>query len=102
MIKPGVDLRGIQPQMAIAYTIASQIYAKYSDDGACVITSGVDGVHGANSLHYTGYALDLRTHNVSTVFQADLLEELRVALGKQFDVILEHDHVHLEFDPKGD
>lgn len=100
MIKSGVDLRGIQPQMAIAYAIASRVYLRYSDDGVCVITSGVDGVHGKDSLHYTGYALDLRIHNVHVTYHAELLEDLKLALGPQFDVVLEKDHIHVEFDPK--
>lgn len=98
MIKVGVDLRGLKPQMAIAYTIASQVYAKQK--ALCVITSGTDGKHGPNSLHYSGNALDLRT-NMLTKEQQDLvLRDLVVALGGQFDVVLESDHLHVEFDPK--
>lgn len=98
MIKAGVDLRGLTPQMAVAYTIASLIYHRYEQP--CWITSGSDGKHGPNSLHYQGKALDLRTRHL-TVEQIPLIHrELKIALGTQFDVVLEGDHLHIEFDPK--
>lgn len=104
-IKPGVDLRGLQPQMAIAYTIACEIYARHGSTGMCVITSASDGVHGPNSLHYKGLALDLRTNNIIDAFLPVIVRELTAALGEQFDVVFEdshgpNQHVHIEFDPK--
>jgi len=99
MIKTGVDLRGLQPQMAVAYSIAQGIYHEKAGV-PCVITSASDGKHGPQSLHYCGKALDLRTNHlrpdqVHTVFVA-----LKAALGVQFDVVLESDHIHCEYDPK--
>lgn len=99
MIKTGVDLRGIVPQMAIAYTIASAVYQRHCN-ALCVITSASDGKHGVNSLHYKGKALDLRTFNVPTAVLPLLVQSLKDALGAQFDVVLEADHIHVEFDPK--
>jgi len=96
MIKNGVDLRGLTPQMAIAYTIACKVYGQY----ACVITSGSDGKHGPNSLHYSGQALDLRTNNLPPQAVQSIVDRLKEALGAQFDVVLESDHIHIEFDPK--
>jgi len=98
MIKPGVDLRGLQPQMAVAYTICSTIYARYGT--RCVITSGSDGTHGPNSLHYVGKALDLRTHTLPGIQVPLVFKEIQEALGEQFDCINEPTHVHIEFDPK--
>jgi len=84
--------------MAIAYTIACLVYSKYK--AQCVITSGSDGKHGPNSLHYSGNALDLRT-NMLNPQEKDLVHrDLVVWLGGQFDVVLESDHIHVEFDPK--
>jgi len=98
MIKSGVDLRGLSPQMAIAYTIAALIYAGHGK--RCRITSGVEGKHGPNSLHYKGHALDLGTRDYQEQLQVMIRDELREALGGQFDVVLEATHLHLEFDPK--
>jgi hypothetical protein len=99
MIKAGVDLRGIAPQLAIAYTIASNIYQRHCNV-PCIITSASDGKHGVNSLHYKGKALDLRTYNLPTASVNLVVHSLKDALGEQFDVVLESDHIHVEFDPK--
>jgi hypothetical protein len=100
MIKPGVDLRGLVPQMAIAYIIACVVYNKHQCVEQCVITSGVDSVHGPNSLHPLGKALDLRTNTLSGDVALMIHHDLKQALGGQFDVVLEKDHIHVEFDPK--
>lgn len=96
MIKNGVDLRGLSPQMAIAYTIATKCYGQYD----CVITSASDGKHGPNSLHYKGCALDLRTRHLNGQQLQAIYAELKESLGDQFDVVLEADHIHLEYQPK--
>ena len=96
MIKSGVDLRGLTPQMAIAYTIACQCYGQYD----CVITSASDGKHGPNSLHYKGQALDLRTRHLNGQGLQAVYLKLKESLGEQFDVVLESDHIHVEWDPK--
>lgn len=97
MIKPGVDLRGLVPQMAIAYTIALYVYHETAQV-PCVITSGSDGTHGPNSLHYCGKALDFRTNNLRGPQVHPIYLALKKALGAQFDVVLESDHIHVEYD----
>lgn len=99
-IKAGVDLRGLAPQMAVAYAIAQHIY--WQEAGVpCVITSASDGKHGPNSLHYCGKALDLRTNSLRPEQVHPVFMALKNALHPGgFDVVLETDHVHVEFDPK--
>jgi len=99
MIKPGVDLRPLVPQMAIAYTIACRIYREQANQ-VCVISSGAEGEHMVNSLHPLGKALDFRIRTLTGVQQQAILLSLRHALGAQFDVVLEPTHLHVEFDPK--
>ena len=94
MLKNGVDLRGLSPQMAIAYTIACKCYGQYD----CVITSANDSKHGPNSLHYKGQALDLRTRHLNGQGLQSVYHKLKESLGEQFDVVLESDHIHLEWD----
>ena len=67
----------------------------------CVITSASDGKHGPNSLHYKGKALDLRTKNLRPEQVHPVYVALNEALSPGgFDVVLETDHIHVEFDPK--
>ena len=100
MIKSGVDIRGLQPQMAVAYTIACWTYWDHSLPSQCVITSASDGTHMANSLHYKGLALDLRTRDMDPVTRMEIVHDLKARLGAQFDVVIESDHLHVEFQPK--
>lgn len=101
-LKPGVKLAGLSPQMALAAVIVQSVYGSAS----CTITSANDGKHSEKSLHYVGNALDFRTKD----FFGDktmLVSAIRSALGSEFDVVFEdeggvQEHVHVEYDVKGD
>jgi hypothetical protein len=101
-LKPGVKLTDLVPQMVLAARIIEGVYDNYRCE--CVITSGNDSKHGANSLHYKGRALDFRTKNYAGDKRA-LRDEIKEALGDDFDVILEdlggvNEHIHTEYEPK--
>ena len=98
MIKPGVDISGIRPELVIALMAAGKVYAKRGAE--LVITSAKDGKHGRGSLHYVGLAVDLRTKHLTNQQKVDITIDLRQALGAQFDVVSEKDHLHVEFQPK--
>jgi hypothetical protein len=99
MIKPGVSLKKLTPQMAVAYTIACFVYYKHTGTWT-KITSGDDSVHGKNSLHPAGKALDLHTNTLRPSQVHPIFTELATALGDEYDVVLEADHIHVEYDPK--
>lgn len=68
----------------------------------CVVTSGKDGKHSVNSAHYAGNALDLRIWGIDSymdlnVFGFHLAAALRRVCGDGFYVVLEGDHIHLEY-----
>lgn len=63
-------------------------------------TSGEDSVHGARSLHPSGNAADLRTFHIPEPLRQGFTTGLAVALGVEYDVVLEKDHIHMEYDPK--
>lgn len=65
-----------------------------------VITSGTDGKHMEGSKHYTGDALDLRTRNLTKKQQVQVMNALRKRLGPDYDLVMESDHMHLEYDPE--
>lgn len=62
------------------------------------ITSANDGKHMTNSLHYKNKAVDLRTRDMKNAKVVGW--EIKQYLGKDFDVILENDHLHIEYQPK--
>jgi len=65
------------------------------------VTSMVDGQHKKGSLHYLGAAVDLRTSDLSPDAARFWASEVMITLDPfGFDVILESDHLHIEFDPK--
>lgn len=96
-IKDGVDLRGLQPVMSVALDVSRDAYRKYGSE--VVLTSGRDGNHKANSKHYEGLAVDLRISNLGGK-EKSVFNEIKNALNEQWDVVLESDHIHIEFDPK--
>ena len=58
------------------------------------ITSIREGTHMPGSFHPSGRALDIRKPKAISI------HEIRNRLGTNFDVIEEHDHIHIEYDPK--
>lgn len=95
-LKEGVNLDGVSWRMFFAAIAAEKVYQKFGAE--LVITAGVDGKHMEGSLHYKGLALDLRTFNLKG-YETQVAEELRKELGDDYDVVLEGDHIHCEYDP---
>jgi len=93
-----VNPKGMSPQLLLALIIAEQIYKKHVKD--LVITSLNDGIHSDGSLHYEGNGVDLRTNFWSNEEAKIVADELRAALHDDYDVVLESNHIHLEYDPK--
>ena len=96
-IKPGVDLREIKPEIVVAMMLCEPVVSKHTE---FVVTSVCDGKHMPTSKHYSGMAIDIRTRDIPPAMLKPCLEEIKQALGSQFDAILEGDHIHVEFDPK--
>ena len=68
-----------------------------------------DGDHSLTSLHWDGRAADLRIRNPIVDDASDTLpdgealevtEQIEDRLGRHFDVILEDDHIHVEYQPR--
>lgn len=97
-IKVGVLFGNLTPQMVLGHTIVASIFAKMIM--TCTITSGSDGQHMEGSLHAHGDALDYRTNELTDSQAQFLLTNCKSALGENFDVVLESDHLHVEYDPK--
>ena len=96
-LKKGVKLRGVQPQIALAMVVADQVYRDF--DAVLVVTSVCDRRHSSTSLHYSGNAFDCRISNVPNAAAA-VADTIKNRLGYEFDVVLESDHIHVEWQPK--
>jgi hypothetical protein len=98
-LKQGVDISKLSPQMAIAANIATWCFIEESYH--TVITSACDGKHGDNSLHYFGDAMDLRIRHIPAAETVSrIMVKLKENLGDNYDVVLESDHIHVEYQPK--
>ncbi|MGQ9686262.1 MAG: hypothetical protein ACUVT2_08165 [Thiobacillaceae bacterium] len=95
-IKVGAKVRGLRPEMVLAAVIAEHVY--HERGLPLRITEATGGKHAPNSLHYVGLAIDCGTTGVVDV--AALGAALREALGREYDVVEEIDHIHVEFQPE--
>ena len=99
-LKDGVSVNGLKPECIIALSICNEVYKNYGID--MVITSGTEGKHSKNSLHYVGFAFDLRTNNIQYTSDVNLIvKDIKDALTDEYDIVLEKDHLHIEFQIKG-
>lgn len=94
-LKSGVDLTSVNWRMFWAAIVADGIFLKHGTQAT--ITSGVDGEHSENSLHYRGLALDFRTRDLPKDEVSTVAEELQAALGKDYAVLIESDHIHTQY-----
>lgn len=104
-LKPGVQAAGLHPSIEHALNVADRLWE--TEVGVrLIVTSLHDGQHSASSLHYgvpgdiRCRACDLRTRNLEPEQQALAVGRLRTLLGEAFDVVLEDDHIHVEYDLK--
>lgn len=98
-LKESVNHQAVRREIWYALGVVDVIYR--FNNLKLVVTSLTDGKHKPNSLHYSGLAVDLRTRDIPT----DLLRSVHRSIHDflnplGYDVVLEPDHIHLEFDPK--
>lgn len=94
-IKPSVRIRGLGTEILLAVMIAHELFREQAQ--TLTLTSGTDGQHKAGSKHHSGEAVDLR---LPTARKEAVVEQLQNRLGAEYDVVLEVDHIHVEYDPK--
>lgn len=98
-----VSIEGLKPVTALAMLQVEPIINKYTElsyagDDPYVITSINDGRHMPKSKHYEGHAFDVRIWWLTD--QLRCTGAIAEKLGPDFDVVLEKDHIHIEYDPK--
>lgn len=95
--KQGARIRGLRTEILFAVCSVNEILAKHGAE--MVITSGIDGNHSRGSIHYSGGAVDLRIWNIPEDKRKEAVKEMKEALGPDFDIVLERDHIHMEYQP---
>ncbi len=98
ILKKGVSVKQLSPQIVLAIGVADAVYREFGKE--LVITSVCDGKHRKNSLHYSGNAVDLRTRYFGKAVITKVAQALVDKLTIDYDVVVEDDHIHLEYDPK--
>ena len=98
-LKEGVNVAGLKTEMVPVLLAAYSVFAQHSVP--FTITSALDSKHGRGSLHYVGLAIDIRRREIAdpAVVQR-IADEMKAALGSQYDVVVEKTHFHVEFQPK--
>ena len=95
-LKRGVRVQGLQPEMLLALFVAESAFAAKAIQ--LVVTSALEGHHSARSKHKLGYAVDLRTRDMPPGDTAlNLAGQIKSALGNEYYVLLESDHIHIQF-----
>lgn len=84
-------------ESAATWMILTAVDKAFAGNG--IITSALEGKHSPTSLHPKGLAYDFRTRHLSEGSKKALVDWLKEYLGESFDVILEKDHLHVEYDP---
>jgi hypothetical protein len=94
-IKQGANIAGIRIPLREALMVADNIWTTHGQE--LVVTSGLDGTHSPGSLHYYGYAIDLRTRYFSEEEKRKVFEKLKIRLKEPFRVIYHKTHIHIEW-----
>ena len=105
ILKDGVRFSPLRGEIYSIFQTLEEVFAECAPSAQVVITSANDSVHSVKSLHYTGFAIDVRSKNLSPVEKHAVLAKLKSLLDKNYDIILEsegktNEHFHIEYDPK--
>ena len=95
LIKLGVSIEKLNREARRGLEVVAAFFAEFNYEA--IVTSTYEGNHSPRSLHYANDAFDVRLPPDGVV---KIVLELRERLGKDFDVVLEKDHIHIEHDPE--
>jgi hypothetical protein len=98
ILKTGVRIAGIKPEAVVAMMVCEGAYRSLGYE--MVVTSCVEGQHSRGSIHYVGMAFDLRISHLRPESVPIIVAKIKEQLGGDFDVVLESDHIHCEYEPK--
>jgi hypothetical protein len=98
-LKAGVDISNLTTQALYAMDVVDDVFEFF---GVMVtrITSVCDRAKGRNpkTLHQVGRAFDVGLPPEG--IEERVVDKSKRLLGDNFDVVLEEDHIHIEYDPE--
>ena len=101
-LKAGVSPAGLTPQLLLGLLIAEGVYRRAGWD--LRVTSLADGEHAGRPVrgddqdpHYVGKAADLGIKEIPEAQWPGLVDSLKLALGAEFVVLLEKNHIHCQW-----
>ena len=95
LIKAGVDISRLNREIRRSLPWAESVYQRYNEN--FIVTSTYEGNHGSGSLHYSNDAYDIA---LPTIIAKRIYQGIKDTFPESFDVVLEADHIHVEYDPK--
>jgi hypothetical protein len=96
LLKLGVDISRLEFHCRKSLVDVGFVYFNVANEET-IITSTYEGNHSPGSLHYQNRAFDVRLPKTKV---NEVTTELKKHLSKDFDIVLERDHIHIEYDPK--
>ena len=102
IFKQGTSLWGVHPKIRQAIWEVRRVLNQ--SGYRCVVTSLWDGIHGENSFHHYGMAVDIRSNEIrSHPEKVEIRNRIKNRLGAEFDAILEaagtgNEHFHIEWE----
>lgn len=95
VVKLGVDTSRLNREIRQTLNMVEREFNLYNWEA--VVTCTYEGTHEPGSLHYADDAYHVKKPPHSETL---VLESIRRDLGKDFNVIVELDCYHIEYDPK--
>ena len=93
-----VNVTGLKPEivkiLGTVWKVATELNGINYE---LVITSAKDGQHKTGSKHYSGEAIDIRSRDMRN--KVGLKRRLQEEIGKDYDIVIEETHIHIEYDP---
>lgn len=90
-----VRSQGLRPELVLGLLILSNLCIEWGV--MAVITHLLDGHHMKNSLHYAGAGADFVVELGDR--RSEFVDDLRDRLGRDYDVVDEGTHIHVEYQP---
>lgn len=97
ILKNGVKIAGLDTRMQEAIDVCDRIYKAHQYN--LVITSALRP-DDKKSKHSKGLAFDIRTRMYGPIERKQIHNKIASKLFEKYDVIMEEDHIHIEWEPK--